>query len=69
MERVNGEVVTAFEEGSTMMINGKSVTFDESDVLVNGESVSVASPAAAVLNREVAGEVVAVLQEKLYQKQ
>ena len=58
---MNGEVVTAFEEGSTMMINGEevSVTFDESDVLVNGESVSVASPAAAVLNREVAGEVVA----------
>ena len=68
---MNGEVVTAFEERSTMMINDKevSVTFDESDVLVNGESVSVASPAAAVLNREVAGEVVAVLQEKLYQKQ
>ena len=58
---MNGEVVTAFEEGSTMMINGEEVfvTFDESDVLVNGESVSVASPAAAVLNREVAGEVVA----------
>ena len=54
-----------------MMINGEevSVTFDESDVLVNGESVSVASPAAAVSNREVAGEGVAVLQEKLYQKQ
>ena len=68
---MNGEVVTAFEEGSTMMINGEevSVTFDGSDVLVNGESVSVASPAAAVLNREVAGEGVAVLQEKLYQKQ
>ena len=68
---MNGEVVTVFEEGCTMMINDSevSVTFDESDVLVNGESVSVVSPAAAVLNREVAGEGVAVLQEKLYQKQ
>ena len=60
---VNGEVVTASEEGSTVMIICKemSVTFDGSDVVVNGEAVSVAAQAAAVLNGEVAGEVVAVV--------
>ena len=58
---VNGKVVTASEEGSTVMINGEemSVTFDGSDVVVNVEAVSVAAQAAAVLNGEVAGEVVA----------
>ena len=60
---VNGKVVTASEEGSTVMIICKemSVTFDGSDVVVNGEAVSVAAQAAAVLNGEVAGEVVAVV--------
>ena len=53
--------MTASEEGSTVIINGEemSVTFDGSDVVVNGEAVSVAAQAAAVLNGEVAGEVVA----------
>ena len=37
---VNGEVVTASKEGSTVMIICKemSVTFDGSDVVVNNES-------------------------------
>ena len=50
-----------------MMINGEemSVTFDGSDVLVNEESVSVASPAAAILNCEVTGEVVAGIAGKV----
>ena len=58
---VNGEVVTASEEGSTVMIICKemSVTFDGSDVVVNREAVSIAAPAAPGLNGEVAGEVVA----------
>ena len=58
---VNGEVVTASEEGSTVMINGEeiSITFDRSNVVVNVEAVSVAAPVAAVLNVEVANEVVA----------
>ena len=58
---VNVKVVTASEEGSTLIINGEesSVTFDGSDVVVNVEAVSVAASAAAALNVEVAGEVVA----------
>ena len=60
---VNGEVVTASEEGSIVMIKGEemSVTVDGSHVVVNGEVVPVAAQAAAVLNGEVAGEVVAVV--------
>ena len=60
---VNGKVLTASEEESTVMIFCKeiSVTFDGSDVVVNGEVVSVAAQAAAVLNGEVAGEVGAVV--------
>ena len=55
----NGKIVTASEEGSTVMIICKeiSVTFDGYDVVVNVEVVSVAARAPAVLNGEVAGEV------------
>ena len=51
---LNGEILTASPEGSTMMIDGDevSVTFDIYHAVVHGEDVSVAQTTAEIVNGE-----------------
>ena len=59
---MNGEIIPASPEGSTVMIDGDevSVTFDRDHAAVHREDVSVAQPASEIVN----GEAVAAAESE-----